>query len=153
MLVEQILARERLVADRAGELVRVHMQYIVPRQVVQPRILLGANITGELGSIGVTSLMVLQIPFLGECLFAGTADDLVAFILFHIHVTCQFLTRRKFLLAKETDEFLRLFVPLYILQKVWIGHDLVEEGIFQFVLWLGGGVCRDVVNTVGNILC
>jgi len=59
MLVEQIFARERLVADRTGELVRVYMQYIVPRQVVQPRILLGANITGELGSIGVTSLMVL----------------------------------------------------------------------------------------------
>lgn len=75
VFVEQILACERLVADRAGELVRVHVQHIVPRQVVQPRVLLGTNITGELGPVGVTSLMILQVSFLGERLFAGTTDN------------------------------------------------------------------------------
>jgi len=130
MLVEQIFARERFVADRAGELVGVHMEHVVPRQVVQPRVFLGTNVTGELGPVGVTSLMVLQVPLLGECLFAGAANDLIALVLFRIHMTCQFLTRHEFLLAKEADEFLRLFAPLYILQKVWIGHDLIEKGIF-----------------------
>lgn len=153
MLVEQILARERLAADRAGELVGIHMQHVVPRQIVQSRILFGTDVTGEFGSVGVTSLMVLEIPLLGERLFTGTANDLVAFIFFRIHMTCQFFTRHEFLFAKEADEFLRLFVPLYILQKVWIGHDLVEEGIFQFVLWFDGGTCRDVVNTIRSIFC
>lgn len=130
VLVEQILARECLVADRAGKLVGVHVQHVVPRQVVQPRILLGTNVAGEFGSVGVTSLMVLQIPLLGERFLAGATNDLVALILFRIHMTRQFLIRHEFLFAKEADEFLRLFVPLYILQKVWIGHDLIEEGIF-----------------------
>lgn len=130
VLVEQILARECLVADRAGKFVGVHVQHVVPRQVVQSRILLGTDVTGEFGSIGVTSLMVLQIPLLGERFFAGTANNLVALIPFRIHMTCQFLTRQEFLFAKEAAEFLRLFFPLYILQKVRIGHDFVEEGIF-----------------------
>lgn len=152
VLVEQILTRERLVADRAAELVGVHVENIVPRQVVQPRVLLGTNVTGEFSPVGVTSLMVLQISFLSECFFAGAADDLITFILFCIHMTCQFFTRRKFLLTKNADKFLWLFVPLYIFHKVWIGHDLVQEGIFQFVLWLGGGICRDVVNMIGRII-
>jgi len=77
----------------------------------------------------VTSLMVLQVPLLGECFFAGAAGDLVALVLFRIHMTCQFLTRHEFLLAKDADEFL-LFASLYILQKVWIGHDFIKKGIF-----------------------
>lgn len=139
MLVEQILAREGLVADRTGELVGIHMQHVMPRQVVQPRVLLGTNVTGELSPFRVTSLMILQISLLGESLFTGAADDLVVIVLFHVHMICQFLICREFFLAEKTDKLLRLLVPLYIFQKVWIGHDLVEERIFQFIFWLGGG--------------
>jgi len=125
VLVEQILASKGLVADRTGELVRIHMQHVMPRQVVQPRVLLGTNVTGELGPLRVTSLMILQISLLGESLFTGAADDLVVIVLFHVHMTCQFLARHKFFLAEKTDKLLRLLVPLHIFKKVWIGHDLV----------------------------
>jgi len=128
VLVEQILTRERLVADRAAELVGVHVENIVPRQIIQPRVLPGTNVTSELSPVGVTSLMVSQVSLLSEYLFAGAADYLITFVLFHLHMVCQFFTRHKFLLAKNADKFF-LFVLLYILHKVWIGHDLIQEGI------------------------
>lgn len=153
MLVEQILTREGLVADRTSELVGIHVQHVMPRQVVQPRVLLGTNVTGELGPLRVTSLMILQISLLGESFFTGAAGDLVVIVLFHIHMTCQFLARRELLFAEKADKFLRLLVPLYIFQKVWIGHDLVEKRIFQFIFWFGGGTWRDIISVIGSILC
>lgn len=93
VLVEQILACERLVAHLAAELGGIHVEYVVPRQVVQPRVYLGTNVTGELDPLGMTFLMVLQVPLLGERLVTGAADDLIAFVFFHIHMICQLLTR------------------------------------------------------------
>lgn len=139
MLVKQILAREGPVADRARELVRVHMQDIVSRQIVQSRILPRANVTGELGPLRVTSAMVLQVPLFGESLLAGATGDLIAIVLLHVHVTRQFLARRKILLTEDADELLRLLVPLYVLQEIWIGHNLVQKRVLQFIIRLGGG--------------
>lgn len=112
MLVQQILTCERSVTHCAGELVRVHMQHVMPRQVVQPRVLPGANVTGELGSLRVTSLMILQVSLFGESFFASAADDLIAVILLRIHMTCQLLARREFLLTVKADELFRPLVPL-----------------------------------------
>jgi len=126
MLVQQVLAREGLAADRARELVRVHMEHVVPRQVVQPRVFPGANVAAELGPLRVTSLMVLQIPLLGKGLLTCAARDLIAVVLLRVHVTSQLVARCKFLLAEQThEELLWLLVPLYTLQEIRIGHDLV----------------------------
>lgn len=153
MLIQQILTCERSVAHCAGELVRVHMQHVMPRQVVQPRVLPGANVTGEFGSLRVTSLVVLQVSLFGEGFLASTAGDLIAVILLRIHMTCQFLACRKFLLTVQADVLFRPFVPLYALQKIWIGHDLVKERVLQFILRLGGGICYDFIHAIGSILC
>jgi len=154
MLVQQVLAREGLAADRARELVRVHMEHVVPRQVVQPGVFLGTNVAAELGPLRVTSLMVLQIPLLGEGLLTCAARDLIAVVLLRVHMTSQLVARCKLLLAEQAhEELLRLLVPLYALQEIRIGHDLVEERVLQFVLRLGGGARRDLVGAIGSILC
>lgn len=137
MLIEQILTRECLVAHRTGELVGIHVQHVMPRQVVHPRVFLSTNVTSEFGPLRVTSLMILEVSLLGKSLFTGAAGDRVI-VLFHIRMICQFLARRELFFAEKTDELLRLLVPLYIFQKIWIGHNLVEERIFQFIFWIGG---------------
>lgn len=91
------------------------MQHIVSRQIVQSRVLPRANVTGELGSLRVTSPMVLQVPLLGEGLFAGATGDLIAVVLLHVHMTRQFLARREILLAEDANKLLRLLAPLYVL--------------------------------------
>lgn len=153
MLVQQIFAREGSVADRTGEFVWVHVQHVVPRQVVQPRILSSTNVTGKFGSLRVTSPMIFQVPLLGKGLLAGAAGDLVAVVLFRVHVTRQFLAAREILLTKEADELFRLLVPLYVLQKVWIGHNLIEEGVFQLIFWFGGAARRDLIDAIRSVLC
>lgn len=125
MLVQQILAREGPAADRARELIWIHVKHVVPRQVVQSRVLPGAYVAGELGPLRVTPLMVLQVPLLGERLLARATRDLIAVVLLPVHVIYQSVARCKFLLAEEADKLLRLSAPLYVLQEIRIGHDLV----------------------------
>lgn len=151
MLVQQILAREGSVADRAGKFVGVHVQHIVSRQIVQPRILSRTNVAGELGPLGMTSPMVLQIPLLGKSLLASATGDLIAIVLLHVHMTRQFLARREILLTEDTDKLLRLFVPLYVLQEIRVGHDLVEKRILQLIIWLGGVSRRSFIDAIGSV--
>lgn len=136
MLVQQILAREGPVADRARELVGIHVQHIVSRQIVQSRILSRANVAGELGPLRVASPVIFQIPLLGESFLTSATGNLIAIVLLHVHMTRQFLARREILLTEDTDKLFRLFVPLYVLQEIGIGHDLVEKRILQLIIRL-----------------
>lgn len=134
VFVQQVLPGERLLAGVTGEFVGIHVKRVVPRQVVQPRVLLRTDVTGELGPLRVTPLMVPQVPFLRERFPASAATHLIRFVLFHIHVIGQLVVIRELLLAELTRELPRLLVLLYVLQECRVSHDLVEKGIFEPVV-------------------
>lgn len=129
MLVQQILPRERLLAVGAGEFIWIHVERVVPGQIVQSGVFFGADVAGEHGPLGVTSLVVPQVPFLREGPFARAASHLIRLVLFHVHVISQLVAVAKLLLAKFARVPLRLLVLLYVLQELWICHDFVKESV------------------------
>lgn len=103
VFVQQVLPGERLLAGVTGEFVGIHVKRVVPRQVVQPRVLLRTDVTGELGPLRVTPLMVPQVPFLRERFPASAATHLIRFVLFHIHVIDRPARRHSRTLACRID--------------------------------------------------
>lgn len=114
MLVQQILPRECLLAKGAREFIRVHVECVVPGQIVHSGVLLGANVAGKHGPLRVTPLMISKIPFLGERFFARATYHLIRLVLLHIHVVGQLVAVTERLLTKFAHVPLRLFVLLYI---------------------------------------
>lgn len=58
MLVQQILPGERLLAEGAREFIRVHVERVVPGQIVHSCVLLGANVAREHGPLRVAPLVI-----------------------------------------------------------------------------------------------
>lgn len=129
MLVQQILPGERLLAEGAREFIRVHVERVVPGQIVHSCVLLGANVACEHGPLRVAPLVISEIAFLGERLLARATYHLIRLVLLHVHVIGQLVAVAERLLAKFAHVPLRLFALLYIVEERRVCHDFIKESV------------------------
>lgn len=78
--------------------------------------------------------MIAQVTFLSEGLAASTTDQLFQLVRLDVQVKLHLGFVGELLLAVGAGALARLLLAVDLLQEVWVGHDLVEVGVLEFVL-------------------
>lgn len=112
------------------------MKNRVPRQIIEPGVLLTAKVALELVTLRVASLVIAQVAFLGERLAAHATHQLIRL---NVHVASQLVLAAELLLAVGALFFDKVLVLGDFFQKIRIRHDLVEVRVFELCVgeWSG----------------